>query len=324
VFTVPAVLERPSAIPGSSLGFAAPGLRQPRSDEITIGLSHRLPGEVTADAAFIGRGYRDRIVSIDTNGIYEDGRFLGYREPAFNQIHEIRNGSANWLVYRSLELSLHRAAARGLQFLIAYSYSRQWIDGTWDQNDPAGFLQPDAFPNGKGVGSIVALRHDQINSFALNEINTGVPPHMLKANITYLAPLGFAIGVSHLFQMGQYSGPVLTLMPQASVTHPSRMTLLNGRTVSNPLATRLRFFYARRGDGQLQLPALNLLNVRIGKRFFRGSHAVEGALEIFNLLNQGNHLAFDTPTLAEGRPAAFGATYRQSPRAGLLTVRWAF
>ena len=35
------------------------------------------------------------------------------------------------------------------------SYVRQWrhIDGTWQPNDPASFIQPDAFANDTGIGS---------------------------------------------------------------------------------------------------------------------------------------------------------------------------
>jgi len=331
VFTVPAVLERPAPTPGTNHGRASPGLRQPRTDETTIGISRQLPFKITVDATFINRIDQDRIVAIDTNGIYETGRFLGYRDPTFNQIYEVRNGTENWFVYRGLELSLHKHLSHDLQFLIGYSHAHQWIDGTWDQNDPASFLQPQAFPNRKGIGSFRSVSVGQFNSlldplqpanFTLR--NSGVPPQMLKVNATYAAPLGLTVGVSHLFQMGQYSGPILTLIPQAGVSHPSTVTLSNGRVVSNPLATRVRFFYRSRDEGQLQPPSLSVLNLRIGKRLQRAGHTIEGAVEVFNLLNQGNNLWFGVPELTEGQPAAFTLSDTQPPRAGQITVRWTF
>jgi hypothetical protein len=124
--------------------------------------------------------------------------------------------------------------------------------------------------------------------------------------------------------MGQYSGPIMTLIPPSSVPHPRFVTLSNGRVVVNPLATNIRFFYATRDEGQLQLPSINELNLRITKRLRRGSHTFEAGLEIFNLFNQANPRAFDAPILAEGQPAVFGLTYTQSPRAGLVTARWGF
>lgn len=326
VFKSPAVLERPALAPGSNDGFASPRLRQPRTDEITLGVSRQLPFRMTADAAFIHRLHKDRVAAVDSNGIYEDGRFLGYRDTAFNQVFEVRNGTDNWFVYRALELSLQKGFSRDLQFLVGYSYANQRIDGTWDPNDPASFLQPDAFPNTRGIGSLVRfVTGGQINSFDSTLFsNSGVPPHMLKVNVTYVAPLGLTVGASYLFQMGQYSGPILTLIPAASVTHPRTVTLSNGRVVSNPLATRVRFFYPTRDEGQLQLPSFKVLNLRIGKRLKRGRHTLEGALEVFNLSNQGNSVRFDPPTLREGQPVAFALTATQAPRAGQVILRWEF
>ncbi len=332
VFTIPAVLERPAPVPRSNHGLASPRLRQPWTDEVTLGVSRQLPFKIIADAMFLQRLYKGRMVAIDTNGIYENRRFLGYRDPTFNQIFEVRNGTDNWFVYRGLELALHKGFSRNLQFLIGYSHAHQWIDGTWDRNDPAGFLQPEAFSNSKGIGSLVrSVNLGQINSL-LDPLqstqytlrNSGVPPHLLKVNVAYVAPLGLTVGGSYLFQMGQYSGPILTLIPQGNVPHPPTITLANGRRVSNPLATPVRFFYPTRDEGQLQQPSLSVLNLRIGKRFKQGSHTLEGAVEIFNVFNQGDNLFFNVPTLTEGRPAAFVLTETQAPRAGQITARWEF
>lgn len=332
VFTIPAVIERPPPVPRSNHGHVSPRLRQPWTDEVTLGVSRQLPFKIIVDAMFLQRLYKDRMVAIDTNGIYENGRFLGYRDPTFNQIFEVRNGTDNWFVYRGVELSLHKGFARDLQFLIGYSHTHQWIDGTWDRNDPAGFLQPEAFPNSRGIGSLVRpVNLGQIDSL-LDPLqptqytlrNSGVPPHMLKVNVAYVAPLGLTVGGSYLFQMGQYSGPILTFIPAASLPHPPTVTLSNGREVSNPLGTRVRFFHSTRDEGQLQQPSLNVLNLRIGKRFRRGSHTLDGAVEVFNLFNQGNNLFFNVPTLTEGQPASFVLSETQAPRAGQIIVRWEF
>jgi carboxypeptidase family protein/TonB-dependent receptor-like protein len=327
VITIPAVLERPAS---SDVNHVSPDLRQPRTDEITLGVSRQLSFKIIAGAMFIQRIYKDRVVGTDTNGVYENGRFLGYRDPAFNQILEIQNGTDNWFLYRALELSAQKSFSRDLQFLVGYTHANQWIDGTWDRNDPASFLQPEAFPNTKGIGSLVRFATaGQVNSLpesqaGLGLLNTGAPPNMFKVNAAYIAPLGFTIGVSHLFQMGQYSGPILTLIPANDVTHPQRVTLSNGRVVSNPLATRVRFFYPTRDERQLQLPSVNVLNLRVGKRFKRGGQTFEGALDVCNVSNRGNNLGFDPPTLSEGQPAAYVLTGTQAPRAGQISFRWEF
>src|SRR5437773_623051 len=84
------------------------------------------------------------------------------------------------------------------------------------------------------TGWLRSLSLGQINSLLdplqgtnFTSRNSGVVPHMLKVNAAYLAPLGLTIGVSHLFQRGQYSGPILTLIPQSSVPQPQTVTLSN-------------------------------------------------------------------------------------------------
>jgi|GEM_PF-2467145 len=325
IFTTPAVLTRPAPATNANRGLVSPDLKQPRTDEFTVSYSRQLPWKMVLDTTFIHRDYKDKIVGVDINGIYENGQFLGYRDPNFNQIFEVRNGSENWLVYRAIEISLHKNLSNNLQFLTGYSLADLRIDGTWDINDPASFLQPDAFPNSKGVGRTVNPANGQINS--LNQAsyaNTGTPPHNFKMHATYVAPFGITIGASHLYQMGQYSGPIFTLIPASQVPHPATVRLSNGRTVSNPLATRTRFFHRTRDEGQFTAPSLNVLNLRVGKRFKLEKHGFEAAVQIFNLFNQGEDLFFNTPVLVEGQPSTITRRLTQAPRAGQITLRWEF
>jgi hypothetical protein len=117
---------------------------------------------------------------VEAQGVlFEAVRFLGYRDPSFNQVFEVRNGTDNWFLYRALELSLHKGFSDNLQFLVGYSHTNQWIEGTWDRYDPASFLQPEAFPNTRGIGSVVGFVAGQTNSFDPTlSANSGVPPHV--------------------------------------------------------------------------------------------------------------------------------------------------
>src|SRR5258708_38789576 len=71
---------------------------------------------------------------------------------AFNEISRGTNTRGTPRVYPSLEVSTTKRPAR-VELLA--SYVRQWrhLDGTWQPNDPASFIQPDAFANDKGIGS---------------------------------------------------------------------------------------------------------------------------------------------------------------------------
>jgi hypothetical protein len=322
----PPVLTRPLPAANANRGIVDPDLKQPRTDEFTAGYSKQLPWNLIADINFVLRQYQDKMVGFDTNGIYENGQFLGYRDPTYNQIIMVTNSSENWLTYKSLDFALSKNLAHNVQFLAGYSFANLTQDGTWDLNDPASFLQPDSFEgNSKGVGRTVNPASSQANSYqTASYVNTGTPPHNFKLNATYIAPWNITMGLSYVYQMGQWSGPVYTLIPQSQVTHPSTVTLSNGRVVANPLATRTRFYYPTRDEGQTTAPALSELNLRVGKRFRWQDYTFEAAVQGFNIFNRGDDLFFNAPTLVEGQPSTFTRRLTQAPRAGQITLKFSF
>jgi outer membrane receptor for Fe3+-dicitrate len=126
-------------------------------------------------------------------------------------------------------------------------------------------------------------------------------------------------------QSGPYSGPVVTRLAAPDPRFgPPTVTLSNGRVVSNPLATTIRFAYPTRNDRQFALPWLHLWNVRIGRDFRFGVRRFEPAIEIFNLTNhdafylieQGGSQMF-SPLFGQGRQ-------RQLPRSAQISVRFVF
>ena len=102
------------------------------------------------------------------------------------------------------------------------------------------------------------------------------------------------------------------------------MTLSNGRTVSNPLATTIRFANPTRDEGQFRLAGLHILNLRFGRDLQFGKYRLEPALEIFNVTNhdafhsieQGGAQTF-SPLFGQGRQ-------RQAPRAAQISARFVF
>jgi hypothetical protein len=65
------------------------------------------------------------------------------------------------------------------------------------------------------------------------------------------------------------------------------VTLANGRVVSNPLATPVRFEYQTRGEGRFALPGLHIWNVRLTRQLERGTRRVDATLDVFNVTNRG-------------------------------------
>ncbi len=74
---------------------------------------------------------------------------------------------------------------------------------------------------------------------------------------------------------------------------PPIVTLSNGRRVSNPLATTIRFAYPTRSDGQYSLSARHYLNLRVGREFrLNGDTQIEVDLDIFNVPNAAGYQGF--------------------------------
>ena len=226
--------------------------------------------------------------------------------------------------------------SHGFQFMAGVN--RQWhkMDGTWNPTDPAGFVQPDPLPNNaqplhaaRQQRRELAARHGQRPELRpdLDEV-----PHELRRHLA--AAVGCQPG-------GQPDGPGRSLVGipvVPAVGHRSRRVASTGRPRSrwptgppqpNPLATRNRYVFGDRGEGQVQAPAITTVGLKIGKIFRFDRYSFEVAGNIFNLLNAGDYTqynynsAYQTLELqlpADGQPAA-GARVPADPRRPLLTRR---
>ncbi len=90
------------------------------------------------------RAYRDRTALVEQNAIYDGSVFRGYRNEALNDIFLLTTNEWNWPVYQALELIVTKRTSR-FQILGSYTRAFSHMAGTWQPNDPASFIQPDAF-----------------------------------------------------------------------------------------------------------------------------------------------------------------------------------
>jgi hypothetical protein len=298
--------------------------RQPHANEMTLGYTRQLPGQIAADASVVYREYRDRQANIEVNGIYDGGVFTGYRDLAFNNIFRLTSNSYNWPVYTAFEARLSK---RSNSFQLIASYTRQFrhTAGTWQPNDPASFIQPGAFANDKGIGRLL----DEITQNSLSGTDMTFSDqwkdHVFRVAATYHAPWQVLASSSYTFQSGPWSGPIVTRLAAGDPGFgPATVMLPNGRIVSNPLATAIRFAFPTRGDGQLRLPAAHTWNARVARRFQMPHVAIEPALDVLNLTNNDAFFAF-----LGGANQTYNANYgqgsaRQPPREVQLSVRILF
>jgi hypothetical protein len=140
-----------------------------------------------------------------------------------------------------------------------------------------------------------------------------------------LGPWGIRVSPVLSFQSGIWSGPVVTKIAAPDPAFgPTTLTLSNGRLVSNPLATTIRFAYPTRADGQWAPKGVFSFNLQLGREFTLGRRKLIASLSGFNLTND------DAPLqLAPGANQQYSTTYQQGfiiqqPRAAQALFRFLF
>jgi hypothetical protein len=298
-----------------------PKRHQGFSDEWIVGYRVQFPGQLSVDVSYIDRAYKDRPALVEQNGIYDGGVFAGYRDERFNEIHLVTNNRWNWFVYRGLELTANKRAA-AWQSYATYTLANQHLDGTWQPNDPASFIQPNAFANDAGLGTV---RGNSTNSFSGDLRNRMWQKHQFRTGFTWSAPWRLMLSTSFSSQSGTPTGPITTNLASFDPAFgPATLRLSNGRLVSNPLATTLRFAYDNRGTGQLWTPWLHTWNLRAGRTFPLGRTSLDASIDVFNVTNNGSDQQF-----ISGGNQLNGANYglltnRQLPRSAQVVARLKF
>ncbi len=307
-------------------------LHQPFVREWGAGYSKQLGGGASASVDYLHRLYLGRPTEVETNGLYNGSVFAGYKDPNFNEIYVATNNSWNTPVYDSLEFSMTKRTSR-LQGVA--SYVRQWrhIDGTWQPNDPASFIQPGAFANDAGIGSTTGTSSaptdaNSLSGTQMTQRGTSSAQwlnHAVRTGASYTGPWALLIAADLTIQSGIFSGPVVTRVAAADPTFgPATVTLSNGRVVTNPLATVIRFAGATRGDNQLTTPVYSALNLRVGRRFAFPRLKFDAALDVFNITNNGADLSFQSGANQTYNVLYGTTTFRQLPRSAQIQLRASF
>lgn len=304
-----------------------PDVHQPYIDEWTVGYRRQFAGQLSLDAGFVRRDYKDRPAQVEINGLYDGVVFQGYgaRDASLNEILLITNSEWNWYEYTSLEFLVTKRTS-ALQMIGSYVRAWRQIDGTWQPNDPASFVQPDAFPNDKGLGIPRTAPNNSLSGTADTFGNTGWQDHTGRLAVTWTAPWSLIVAGSYTVQSGPFTGPVVTRIAAADPRFgPATVRQPDGRTVTNPLATTIRFAFPTRGEGQVKAAARQEFNIRAGRKFALSSRArLEASLDVFNLFNWGSPERYRTDANQLYNPFYLGAQNIQPPRAFQASVRLLF
>jgi hypothetical protein len=297
--TFATAITTPAVSAAASNYVIDPNRTQPFADEWLAGYRRQLPGQTSVDVSFVHRSYKERPANVETNGIYTGGVFQGYQNQSQNQIYLETNNIWNSMVYNGLEFSVAKRTSK-INLLASYTHTWDCLVGTWVPNDPASFIQPDAFANCKGIGSIRGNEQSPTSAGGSlsGTADTRSPswiPNSLHFAVSYQAPWRMAVATNISLLSGAWSGPIVkTLSASDPQFGPSTLTLANGRVVSNPLATTFRFANATRDDGQIEATNLFIWNARIGRTLKFGTNTIQANLDVFNLLNRGSDQQFLT------------------------------
>jgi Carboxypeptidase regulatory-like domain/TonB dependent receptor len=282
-------------------------LHQPYVDEFIVGYRKQFQYSIGIDVAAINRVYKDTYARVEINGFYPDGPnkpFGGYGAIDPNRGNFFRQTNNSWsrLNYTALEITATKNLSHHLQFMAGVNRQWQHISGTWNPHDPAAFVQPTAFPNDKLL--YMPRGNNEENSLPLQNgttVHTYGPTwqkYRLNFGSTYFAPFGINLAASYTIEAGPWSGAVVDLLPvgdpRLAVFGPTTVVSSTGVSQSNPLATRMRFVYPTRGDGQVMAPAVKTLGLKIGKKVpLGGSRSAEVAANVFNVLNAGDFTQYN-------------------------------
>ena len=323
----------PIVTPGSTSSFLGktfdPHRHQGYVREWLVGYRAQLPGEVTIDASYIDREYRDRPAEYDTNQIYTTDAsggtvWSGLVNPALNNTYYVTNNKWNWFVYRGLEITVSKQTNK-VQLFSTYTYSPDHLAGTFQPDDPTAIIEPTKFANNAGLGSV---RGYVTNDWTGDTRNRMWQRNQSRTGISWKAPWKIHLSSTVTAQSGTPGGPVITTLtalgtPYAGQYGPATVRI-DGRTVSNPLATTYRFKYANRGASQIWCPWLIQWNTLVGREFrITDRQSVEADFNIYNLTNNGAGQQFVNGNNASS--ATFGELQNvQLPRSAQISLRYRF
>jgi hypothetical protein len=149
--------------------------------------------------------------------------------------------------------------------------------------------------------------------------------HQFRTGVTWSAPWRLRFSNTFTAQSGTPTGPITTNIDAPDPQFGPTTLTINGRLVSNPLATTTRFYYATRGEGQLWTPWLIAWNARVGREIALSEHSsLEIVADFFNITNRGAAQQFVTGGNQINSTNYSGLQNIQTPRSAQFSVRWKF
>jgi hypothetical protein len=153
------------------------------TDEIHLGYSRQLPGNVLLDAGWTHKKSSDALTTYDANLKIVDNKWAGVKNPAYSTLAIPTNNTWSWTVYDAVETGLSRNFGGKLQMIATYTYA--------NMRNKGGF-QP-------GTKEYYYYSNMPENWY---ESSTG-RPHIFRMNGSFLLPRKVSVTAIFSFQSGK-------------------------------------------------------------------------------------------------------------------------
>ena len=291
-----------------------PNLRQPYTDQYTIGIDHELVANLAVGASYIHKRARDFIGRIDTASAWAprtvvdpgNGNVLtvyNRSTPAQNVRIQLTNTGTDTCSYCTEDF---RQQYDGVLLTLTKRMSQRWqAIGSLTIAKVEGLHSGSSSAQSSAAAGFGDDPNDLINAYGVLGLDRDF---MWKLQASYILPADVVLSTNWIWQAGRPYARKLNVTRFADGTTPSQGSFT---------------IFLEPRDGSLRMESQNYVNLRAEKRFgFGGSRRLTAMVDVINLLNA------DTPlTLIQENVAsvnfAVPAT-RFNPRRAMVGVRVEF
>ena len=192
--------------------------------------------------------------------------------PTRDIVQQQTNNTWSQLKYQAIEMTVTKNMSNGFQLMAGFN--RQWhkMDGTWNPTDPAAVRaaeplrqQRQSLHAARQQRRELAARHRQRVELRadVDEVSRQLRRRLAGARGTSTWPAAprSRPGRGRDRRCISWRPPI----PTSSSTDRRRSRWRTDRTAPNPLATRNRYVFSDRGEGQIQAPMITTVGLKIGK-----------------------------------------------------------
>lgn len=274
--------------------------------EYVLSVQRQLPGRIAVDVAYVQREYGHFPDMVDRNLILDipNRKFVGRVDPRFDEMIDVVDTDRVKREYRAVQIWLNRRFADRWQFNGSYTYA---ID-----------RQKGEFGYGRAVDAAQQFAYgDMADEFFETEVGGR---HNLKLSGSYTFPWDITAGV----YFSQFSDAIAydTYQQFPAGTAAPRVTLSNGRVVSDPLFNPTLLVAPPSEKVGREVGGTELLNFQLQKRFAIRDHGFKVTALVYNALNAATYTSYLSTNV--NHPNYNRLSGAQRPRAGQLSFGWEF